>query len=106
VTDTRLTLRQAAAALGVSESAIRKRVARDTLRSDKDPDGRRYVYLDTVADTVRDEGADASAPVGVMHSYLNSGRTTAHYESSWRLSARPTPKPVGSSLDWWSASRP
>jgi hypothetical protein len=60
VTDTRLTLRQAAAALGVSESAIRKRVARGTLRSDIGPDGRRYVYLDTVADTVKDEGADAA----------------------------------------------
>jgi len=62
VTDTRLTLRQAAAALGVSESAIRKRVARGTLRSDKGQDGRRYVYLDTVADTVTDQRADASAP--------------------------------------------
>jgi hypothetical protein len=60
VTDTRLTLRQAAAALGVSESAIRKRVARGTLRSDIGPDGRRYVYLDTVADILTDEGADAA----------------------------------------------
>jgi hypothetical protein len=60
VTDTRLTLRQAAAALGVSESAIRKRVARGTLRSDMGPDGRRYVYLDTVADILTDEGADAA----------------------------------------------
>ena len=60
VTDTRLTLRQAAAALGVSESAIRKRVARGTLRSDIGPDGRRYVYLDTVADILTDEGADAT----------------------------------------------
>lgn len=59
VTDTRLTLRQAAAALGVSESAIRKRVTRGTLRSDIGPDGRRYVYLDTVADILTDEGADA-----------------------------------------------
>src|SRR5829696_4611965 len=57
----RLTLRQAAAALGVSESAIRKRVERGTLRSDKGPDGRRYVYLDNVADTVTDQRADASA---------------------------------------------
>jgi hypothetical protein len=57
VTDTRLTLRQAAAVLGVSESAIRKRVERGTLRSDKGPDGRRYVYVDTVAD----ERADKSA---------------------------------------------
>jgi hypothetical protein len=55
--DERATLRQAAARLGVSESAIRKRVERGTLRSDKGPDGKRYVYLDTVADT----GADTSA---------------------------------------------
>jgi hypothetical protein len=61
VTDERLTLRQAAARLGVSESAIRKRVERRTLRSDKGPDGRRYVYLDTGADTMADEGADTSA---------------------------------------------
>jgi hypothetical protein len=61
VTDERLTLRQAAARLGVSESAVRKRLERGTLRSDKGPDGRRYVYLDTGADAVADEGADASA---------------------------------------------
>jgi hypothetical protein len=60
VTDTRLTLRQAAAALGVSESAIRKRVERGTLRSDKGADGRRYVYVDAVTDSVADEGEDAS----------------------------------------------
>src|SRR5215218_3463904 len=61
VTDTRLTLRQAAAALGVSESAIRKRVERGTLRSDKGADGRRYVYVHNVADNVADEGEDTSA---------------------------------------------
>ncbi len=58
MTDERLALRQAAARLGVSESAIRKRVERGTLRSDKGSDGRRYVYLATGADTVADEGAD------------------------------------------------
>ena len=64
MTETRLTLRQAAAVLGVSESAVRKRVERDTLRSDKGADGRRYVYLDVPepgADSVADEGADTSA---------------------------------------------
>jgi hypothetical protein len=60
VTDERLTLRQAAARLGVSESAIRKRVERGTLPSDKGPDGRRYVYLDSGADNMSDKGADAS----------------------------------------------
>ena len=47
--------------MGVSESAIRKRVERGTLRSDKGADGRRYVYVDTVTDNVADEGEDASA---------------------------------------------
>jgi hypothetical protein len=61
VADERLTLRRAAAHLGVSESAIRKRVERGTLRSDKGPDGRRYVYLDAGADKIADRGADTSA---------------------------------------------
>jgi hypothetical protein len=47
---TRVTQREAAERLGVSVEAIRKRVKRGTLRSDKDPDGRRYVYLDTDPD--------------------------------------------------------
>jgi hypothetical protein len=42
----RLTIQEAARRLGVSEGAIRKRVARDTLAHDKAPDGRVYVYLD------------------------------------------------------------
>jgi hypothetical protein len=47
--------------LGASESAIRKRVERGTLRSDKGSDGGRYVHLDTGSDTVADEGTDTSA---------------------------------------------
>jgi predicted ArsR family transcriptional regulator len=47
---TRVTQREAAERLGVTVEAIRKRVARGTLRSDKGEDGRRYVYLDTDPD--------------------------------------------------------
>jgi hypothetical protein len=57
--DERLTLRQAATRLGVSESAIRKRVERGTLRSDKGSDGRRYIYLAS-AELGADRGADMS----------------------------------------------
>ena len=105
VTDTRLTLRQAAAALGVSESAIRKRVERGTLRSDKGADGRRYVYVDTVADAVADEGEDTS--VTREHDALipSSGRTTTRYGSSWRPSARAMPKQGACSWLHWSESR-
>jgi magnesium-transporting ATPase (P-type) len=43
----RLTLAEAAQLLGISKSAVRQRVRRGTLRSDKGEDGRVYVYLDT-----------------------------------------------------------
>jgi len=42
----RLDVKQAAQVLGVSTDAIHKRVRRGTLDSDKDEDGRVYVYLD------------------------------------------------------------
>jgi hypothetical protein len=45
VTDEGLMLREAAIRLGSSEVAIRKRVARGTLRSKLVADGKRYVYL-------------------------------------------------------------
>ena len=41
----RLTIQEAARRLGISEGAVRKRVARDSLEHDKDDDGRVYVYL-------------------------------------------------------------
>jgi hypothetical protein len=50
----RVTLREASEELGVSLEAVRKREKRDSLRSDKDPDGRVYVYME--------EGEDASSP--------------------------------------------
>ena len=55
---TRLTQREAAEQLGVSVEAIRKRVKRGTLRSDKGGDGRRYVYLDDAPDDDRGRAED------------------------------------------------
>jgi hypothetical protein len=52
----RVTVREAAMLLGVSEGAVRKRVDRGTLEHDKGKDGKVYVYLPT---GVRD-GVDAS----------------------------------------------
>ncbi len=58
----RVTIQEAARRLGVSESAIRKRVQRGTLQHQKGGDGRVYVYLDTGGDAVqtpvRDELVD------------------------------------------------
>ncbi len=57
----RFTIQEAARYLGVSEGAIRKRVARGTLAHDKDSDGRVYVHLDA-----RDrQGVDAGQDEGV-----------------------------------------
>ena len=53
----RLTVSQAADRLGVTHDAIRKRIARETIRHDKDPDGRIFVYLDIFereSETVQD----------------------------------------------------
>lgn len=46
----RVTLREAADILGLSKEAVRKRVIRGTLRSEKGEDGRGYVYLDSGGD--------------------------------------------------------
>ncbi len=46
-------MQEAARQLGITESAVRKRVQRGLLEHDKEPDGRLYVYLDT-----RDIGQD------------------------------------------------
>ncbi len=54
----RLTVQEAARRLGVSEGAIRKRVTRNTLRHEKAPDGRVFVYLDAGVDTGVDEGVN------------------------------------------------
>ena len=51
VADRWVTIRQAAQALRVSESAVRKRIDRGTLTHEKRADGRVYILLDGVADT-------------------------------------------------------
>src|SRR5215210_2366510 len=54
----RLTIQEAGRRLGVSEGAVRKRVARGTLAHDKAPDGRVYVYLDAKGTRRVDAGQD------------------------------------------------
>jgi len=67
--DKRVTIREAAILLGVSEGAVRKRVDRGTLTHDKGEDGRVYVYLsnkerpsDNGVPGGDDNGVDASTP--------------------------------------------
>ena len=51
----RVTIREAAARLGVSEAAIRKRVQRGSLDKEMGEDGRVYVYLDMARDMPNSE---------------------------------------------------
>jgi excisionase family DNA binding protein len=56
----RLTVAQAAARLGVSQDAVRKRIRRGTIEYEQDQDGRLHVYLDPleVYETRQDRAGD------------------------------------------------
>jgi DNA-binding Lrp family transcriptional regulator len=57
----RVTVAEAAKRLGISESAVRKRVQRDQIDHERGEDRKLYVYLssrDKVADSVQDEVRD------------------------------------------------
>ena len=58
---TRMTVAEAARALGISDSAVRKRVKRGNLEHERTPNGRVYVYLDAATST---SGRDGSRGVG------------------------------------------
>ncbi len=58
----RVTIQEAAERLGITESAVRKRIQRGHLEHDKEPDGRVYVYLDR-HDLERDKFRDNSYPL-------------------------------------------
>jgi hypothetical protein len=67
-------MRDAADELGVTVEAIRKRVQRRSIRSDKGKDGRRYVYLDTGRDT-----SDHKRPVEGSAELVDSLRDQVEY---------------------------
>ncbi len=70
----RLTVAEAASALGISQDAVRKRIARGTISHSRDESGRVYVYLDaseTVHKTDQDAGQD-DATKTVQDAYIQS----------------------------------
>ena len=58
----------------MSESAIHKRVQRGTLEHDKDADGRVFIYLDDVTDSMSDNVQHPSSErlISEMHSRIES----------------------------------
>jgi hypothetical protein len=70
----RLTVAQAADALHISQDAVRKRIARSTIRHDRDQSGRVYVYLlpsETAHKTDQDTAQD-DATKTVQDVYVRS----------------------------------
>jgi hypothetical protein len=70
----RLTVAQAADALGVSQDAVRKRISRGTIRHDRGESGRVFVYLtpsETVHKTDQDRGQDDASKT-VQDAYVRS----------------------------------
>jgi excisionase family DNA binding protein len=70
----RLTVAEAASALGISQDAVRKRIARGTIQHDRDESGRVYVYLpasETVHKTDQDATQDAASKT-VQDRYIQS----------------------------------
>jgi hypothetical protein len=59
----RVTVREASELLGVSEHAIRQRIRRNTLKSDKDADGRVYVLLDVDTEVSGETSDKASGEI-------------------------------------------
>jgi hypothetical protein len=73
---TKMTVEDAARSLGIKEESVRKRVRRGKLRSEKDEDGRLYVYVDA-SKTVRDEYMDEPRDV-YPNRYEGKSRSVAH----------------------------
>jgi excisionase family DNA binding protein len=70
----RLTVAEAASALGISQDAVRKRIARGTIKHDRDESGRVFVYLspsETVHKTDQDTAQDAASKT-VQDIYIRS----------------------------------
>jgi uncharacterized coiled-coil protein SlyX len=70
----RLTVAEAAGALGISQDAVRKRIARGTIQHDRDESGRVFVYLlesETVHRTDQDTARDEASKT-VQDRYIQS----------------------------------
>ena len=67
----RLSLKEAAAVLGISEDGVRKRVKRGSIPYDRNEDGKLYVYLDT-SETEPDMSGDASGDTSGDPPYLEA----------------------------------
>ncbi len=96
--DARMTVADAAERLGITKEAVRKRISRRTLRSDKDPDGTVWVYIPssgTPSGTV--SGAiERDELVELLRAQLEDLRTD---RDAWRDQARRSDYMASAALD-------
>jgi len=91
----RVTLTEAAELLGTSRDAIRMRVKRGTLRSEKGEDGRRYVFVDPSRDRAtnantqaEDEGSPTATPLEELREQVGYLREQLRREQDAHAEAR------------------
>ena len=93
----RVTLVEAAELLDISKSAVRQRVRRDSLRSEKGDDGRVYVYVDTSADDVQHpERRERDELVQALHEQIEDLRRE---RDEWREQARMTDRLLSAAME-------
>jgi hypothetical protein len=71
--DRALTVADAASALGITQDAVRKRIRRGTIQSEKDESGRIYVYV-PASETVHKTGQDTDQPQSTSDALISEMR--------------------------------
>ena len=96
--DARLTVAAAAERLGITKEAVRKRISRRTLRSDKDPDGTVHVYVPAsgTASGTASESIGRNELVELLRAQLEDLRAD---RDAWREQARRSDYMASAALD-------
>jgi hypothetical protein len=96
--DERVTVAEAAERLGITKEAVRKRISRGTLLSDKDPDGtvRAYVPASGTASGTASEAFDRDELVELLRAQLEDLRAD---RDAWRDQVRRSDYLLGTSME-------
>jgi hypothetical protein len=90
----RTTLAEAAELLGISKGAVRQRVRRGSLRSEKGEDGRVYVYVDPSVDDVHRHERDE-----LVEALRDQVEDLRRERDEWREQARMTNRLLSAALE-------
>jgi hypothetical protein len=94
--DDRVTVAQAAERLSITKEAVRKRLSRGTLRSDKDPDGTVRVYVPASGTAAASFAFDRDELIAELRARIEDLRTD---RDAWRDQARRSDYMASTALD-------